>query len=98
MEKPAKKEKFEDLLKQVEESVRGLESGKLGLEESLDKYEAGMKALKQCYTILEQAEKKIQLLVKEKDGALTGKDYQPESKAPTPKKKEEKKDDAELPF
>lgn len=96
MEKPAKKEKFEDLLKQVEEAVRALECGKLGLEESLDKYESGMKALRQCYTILEQAEKKIQLLVKEKDGSLSAKDFQPESKAP--KKETPKTSDAELPF
>jgi len=93
--------KFEDYLKQVEEAVKGLESGKLGLEESLEKYESGMKALKQCYSILDQAEKKIQLLVKEKDGGLTAKDFQPESKAPKKAKplepaKEEK--DAELPF
>lgn len=82
VDKPAKKEKLEDLLKQVEDAVEGLESGELGLEESLDKYETGMKALKQCYAILEQAEKKIQILVKEKDGSLSARDFQPESKAP----------------
>ncbi len=91
MEKGAKKEKFEDLLKQVEDAVKALESGKLGLEDSLEKYEAGMKALKQCYGILEQAEKKIQVLVKEKDGSLVAKEFQP-----TPKKKEET--DPELTF
>jgi exodeoxyribonuclease VII small subunit len=95
VEKTPKKEKFEDLLKQVEEAVKSLESGKLGLEESLEKYETGMKSLKLCYTILEQAEKKIQLLVKEKDGSLSTRDFQPESKAPK-KPKEEK--DSELPF
>ena len=76
-DKPAKKEKFEDHLKQVEEAVKALEGGKLGLEESIDKYETGMKALRQCYAILEQAEKKIQLLVKEKDGSLAAKDFDP---------------------
>ena len=73
-EKGAKKEKFEDYLKQVEEAVKSLEGGKLGLEESIGKYEAGIKALKQCTVILEQAEKKIKVLVKEKDGALASKD------------------------
>jgi exodeoxyribonuclease VII small subunit len=76
-EKPAKKEKFEDHLRQVEETVKALEGGKLGLEESIEKYEAGIKALRQCYLILEQAEKKIQLLVKEKDGSLTPRDFEP---------------------
>ena len=74
-DKPVKKEKFEDYLKQVEEAVRSLEGGKLQLEESIEKYETGIKALRQCYTILDQAEKKIQLLVKEKDGSLTAKDF-----------------------
>ncbi len=77
-EKPAaKKEKFEDHLRQVEDAVKSLEGGKLGLEESIEKYETGVKALRQCYAILEQAEKKIQILVKEKDGSLAAKDLEP---------------------
>jgi exodeoxyribonuclease VII small subunit len=75
-DKPARKERFEDHLKLVEEAVRALESGKLGLEESIEKYETGIKALRQCYAVLEQAEKKIQLLVKDKDGALASKDFE----------------------
>ena len=69
-----KKETFEDYLKQVEEVVKNLESGKLGLEESIEKYEAGMGAIKKCYEILEAAEKKIQQLVKDKEGKTTLKD------------------------
>jgi exodeoxyribonuclease VII small subunit len=76
-DKPLKKEKFEDHLKVVEEVVKSLEGGKLGLEESIEKYEAGIKALRQCYSILEQAEKKIQILVKEKDGGLAARDFDP---------------------
>ncbi|HEX7900630.1 MAG TPA: exodeoxyribonuclease VII small subunit [Planctomycetota bacterium] len=76
-DKAVKKEKFEDHLRQVEETVKALEGGKLGLEESIEKYEVGVKALRQCYAILEQAEKKIQLLVKEKDGSLAAKDFEP---------------------
>jgi exodeoxyribonuclease VII small subunit len=67
-DKPAPK--FEDFLKQVEEAVRSLESGNLGLEESIGRYESGMTALKRCYEILEQAEKKIEQLVRQKDGSL----------------------------
>jgi exodeoxyribonuclease VII small subunit len=76
-DKPAKKETFETYLAQVEAAVKALEGGKLQLEESIEKYETGIKALRQCYTILDQAEKKIQLLVKEKDGSLTTKDFEP---------------------
>jgi exodeoxyribonuclease VII small subunit len=81
-EKPAKKERFEDFLKQVEDVVKALEGGKLGLEESIEKYETGIKALRQCYAILEQAEKKIQILVKDKEGALTAQDFDPGAAEP----------------
>jgi exodeoxyribonuclease VII small subunit len=84
-DKAAKKEKFEDHLRLVEETVKALEGGKLGLEESIEKYEVGVKALRQCYAILEQAEKKIQLLVKEKDGSLAATDLESEPKAPRKK-------------
>ena len=85
-DKPAKKEKFEDYLAQVEGAVKALEGGKLQLEESIEKYETGIKALRQCYTILEQAEKKIQMLVKEKDGTLSAKDFEPAGEEKAPKK------------
>jgi exodeoxyribonuclease VII small subunit len=88
-DKPPKKEKFEDFLKQVEESVKALEGGKLGLEESIEKYETGVKALHQCYAILEQAEKKIQVLVKEKDGTLSTRDFEPGSEEKPSRKKTE---------
>lgn len=78
-DKAAKTPKFEDYLRQVEEVVKSLESGKLGLEESIDKYEQGIKALRQCYSILDQAEKKIQVLVKEKDGSLTSREFDAEA-------------------
>ena len=86
-DKPLKKEKFEDHLRQVEETVKSLEGGKLGLEESIEKYETGIKALRQCYAILEQAEKKIQMLVKEKDGTLSAKDFDPAGEEKAPRKK-----------
>ena len=86
-EKAVKKESFETYLSQVEDAVRSLEGGKLKLEESIEKYETGIKALRQCYAILDQAEKKIQLLVKEKDGSLSAKDFEPAGEE-KPRKKE----------
>jgi exodeoxyribonuclease VII small subunit len=89
-DKPApKKEKFEDHLRQVEDAVKSLEGGKLGLEESIEKYESGVRALRQCYAILEQAEKKIQILVKEKDGSLAAKDFEPGAEEKPARKKPE---------
>ena len=86
-DKAVKKESFETYLGQVDEAVKALEGGKLKLEESIEKYETGIKALRQCYAILDQAEKKIQLLVKEKDGTLSAKDFEPAGEE-KPRKKE----------
>ena len=96
---PARKERFEDHLKQVEDVVKALESGKLGLEESLEKYEAGIAALKHCYRILEDAEKRIQVLVKEKDGSLGAKDYSPAAESkPARRKAAAPPDSDDVPF
>jgi len=86
-DKAVKKESFETYLGQVDEAVKALEGGKLKLEDSIEKYETGIKALRQCYSILDQAEKKIQLLVKEKDGSLSAKDFEPAGEEKAPKKK-----------
>jgi len=64
------KVKFEDALKELEEIVRQLEDGDLSLDESLAKYEAGIKAYRKCYDLLQGAEKKIQMLVKDEKGQL----------------------------
>ena len=53
---------FEESLEQLEQAVRQLEAGQLGLSESLQTYEVGVKHLKQCYQALEAAERKIELL------------------------------------
>jgi exodeoxyribonuclease VII small subunit len=46
----------------LETVVRQLEEGRLGLSESLECYERGVKHLKQCYQALESVERKIELL------------------------------------
>lgn len=53
---------FEESLSELERTVADLESGKLGLSESLEKYESGVKVLKDCYQALQDAEQKIELL------------------------------------
>ena len=53
---------FEQALAALERIVHDLEEGRLGLAESLAKYEEGIKLLKNCYTQLEQAERRIELL------------------------------------
>lgn len=63
------KENFEESMKKLEGIVTELENGNLNLDESVKKFEEGMKIAKQCNTILEDAEKKITILL-EKDGEL----------------------------
>jgi exodeoxyribonuclease VII small subunit len=53
---------FEQSLARLEEIARGLEDNKLGLNDSLVIYEEGVKLLRQCQGLLQQAERKIELL------------------------------------
>lgn len=53
---------FEQSLEQLEDIVHALEDGSVDLETSLAKYESGVKLLRQCYKILDSAERKIEIL------------------------------------
>jgi exodeoxyribonuclease VII small subunit len=63
--------KFEDAMERLEQIVEKLEGGDLTLEESLKIFEEGMKLVRFCSKKLEEAEQKVNLLVKESGGALT---------------------------
>lgn len=71
------KENFEESMKKLETIVTELENGNLNLDESVKKFEEGMKIAKQCNTILEDAEKKITILL-EKDGELKEENFDAE--------------------
>lgn len=60
--------KFEEALSRLEEAVKSLEKGDLPLEESLKVFEEGVRLSKNCLRMLEEAEKKVEILVQEKDG------------------------------
>jgi exodeoxyribonuclease VII small subunit len=53
---------FEQALVQLEQIVHQLEDGEIGLAEALSHYEQGVKLLKQCYGLLQRAERRIELL------------------------------------
>ena len=55
---------FEQALENLEKIVAQIESGRIGLEESITRYEEGIKLIQQCRLILDAAEKRIQLLAK----------------------------------
>ncbi len=58
-----KKMKFEEALARLEQIVDELEGGDLTLDDSIAKYEEGVKTLKQCYAILHDAEKRVEILM-----------------------------------
>jgi len=62
--------KFEEALKKLEGIVGQLESGDVSLEASLAKYEEGVRLVRLCQKKLELAKKKIEILVKTKDGKI----------------------------
>ncbi len=64
-----KEANFEETIKQLEQITNELEKGDLNLDESVAKFEQGMKLSKTCSEILENAEKKISILIK-KDGEV----------------------------
>ena len=53
---------FETALTELQQIVRELEDGSLGLEESMQRFETGIRLLRGCHAILEQAEQKIEIL------------------------------------
>ena len=74
MGKEASPKTFEESVAQLEQIVAAIESGQIGLEESLAKYEQGMELVKSCRGILDRAEKRTAYAGRRGDfGAATGK-------------------------
>ena len=62
--------KFEVALEELEGVVEQLESGDLSLEDSLAAFEKGVGLVKYCNQKLTDVEKRIELLVRDKEGKL----------------------------
>lgn len=68
-------EKFETALKKLEEVVKKLEGGELPLEDSLKAFEEGVKQAAFCSKKLNEAEKRVELLLKQKDGSFSREEF-----------------------
>ena len=66
---------FEEQMEELEEIVEELEKGELSLEDSVSKFEQGIKISKECNKTLEEAEKKITILVKQ-DGEMKEENFE----------------------
>lgn len=62
-----KEKKFEEIMQELETIATELEKGNLDLDGAVSKFEEGMKLAKQCNTILENAEKRITILLQDGD-------------------------------
>ncbi len=64
------KQTFESAMKRLEDVVRELESGDLGLDEALKKFQEGVKLSKFCSNKLEESEKKVSMLLRDAEGHI----------------------------
>ena len=74
MSKKKNETTFEDSLDRLENLVNKMESGDATLEQSLVWFEEGMNLIKSCQIELNNAEQKVQELVKKSDGQFDFKD------------------------
>ncbi len=68
---------FEQCLDELEKIVKELEAGDLPLERSLELFEKGMSLSESCRRQLEEAETRIEMLVK-KEGRLQAEPFRPD--------------------
>jgi exodeoxyribonuclease VII small subunit len=71
-------EKFETSLKKLEEIVKRLEGGSISLEDSLKAFEEGVKHAAFCSQKLDEAERRVEVLLKRKDGTFSREPFEPE--------------------
>jgi len=61
---------FEQSLKQLENIVAQMERGDISLEESIKLFEEGTRLAEQCKQQLAEAEGKVEILIKQRNGAM----------------------------
>ena len=61
---------FESALGRLEEIVKTLEDGELGLDQALEFFEEGIRLSRFCHGKLEQAERRVELLLKDGSGEI----------------------------
>jgi exodeoxyribonuclease VII small subunit len=75
-----KSEQFEDALKRLQTIVEKLERGDLPLEQAMESFTEGMQLVQLCHQKLEEAEKRVEVLVKDQQGVWTATAFEPASK------------------
>jgi exodeoxyribonuclease VII small subunit len=75
----AKPKNFESSLEELERIVRELEQGELTLEKSLELFEHGVKLSRECQERLNQAERRIEILMRDNQGRAAVRPFDPEN-------------------
>ena len=73
--------KLEECLGRLEEIVSLLEAGNLPLEESLKIFEEGITLSRHCARYLDEAERRIEILARDEDGATTARPFTVDAEA-----------------
>ncbi len=76
-----KKPDFERSLARLEEVVRRLESPQLSLDDAMKLFEEGVALSRECQKQLEEAEGRVEILLKKADGKLVAEPFDPEREA-----------------
>lgn len=72
------KKSFEEQIQELEKIISELENGNLNLDDSVVKFEEGMKISKECNKMLENAEKKITILLNDENGEKKEENFEAE--------------------
>ncbi len=72
-----KEKTFEEALRELEGIVNRLEQGDLPLEEALQFFEDGVKLSRYCHTKLDEAQKRVEILLKDESGKMTAQPFEP---------------------
>jgi exodeoxyribonuclease VII small subunit len=75
---PPKKPDFERSLARLEEVVRRLESPQISLDDAMKLFEEGVTLSRECQKQLEEAEGRVEILLKKADGKLAAEPFDPE--------------------
>lgn len=74
----SKKPDFEKSLARLEEVVRRLESPQLSLDDAMKLFEEGVELSRECQKQLEEAEGRVEILLKKADGKIAAQPFEPE--------------------
>ena len=67
MTRKAKSPDLESSINEINTLIEQMEQGELSLEQSLERFERGIRLIKHCQKVLQEAEQKVQILIQNND-------------------------------